>query len=105
MGQQERGRTARTFVFAIMVSGLVGSSTAHAEDAADFYKSRSVTLGVPNSAGGGYDVYARALARHLGKHIPGRPTIVVQDVPAAGGMVLANQLYTSAPRDGSYIGM
>ena len=82
-----------------------GLSTGHAEDAAEFYKSHSVTLGVPNSAGGGYDVYARALARHLGNHIPGKPTIVVQDVPAAGGMVLANQLYTSAPRDGSYIGM
>jgi tripartite-type tricarboxylate transporter receptor subunit TctC len=106
MGLQARSGAKRTFVFAIMLSGLVGSSTGYAQDAAaDFYKSRSVTLGVPNSAGGGYDVYARALARHLGKHIPGRPTIVVQDVPAAGGMVLANQLYTSAPRDGSYIGM
>jgi len=106
MGLQARSGASRTFVFAIMLSGLVGSSTGHAQDAAaDFYKSRSVTLGVPNSAGGGDDVYARALARHLGKHIPGRPTIVVQDVPAAGGMVLANQLYTSAPRDGSYIGM
>jgi tripartite-type tricarboxylate transporter receptor subunit TctC len=80
-------------------------SAAQAEDAADFYKSHSVTLGVPNSAGGGYDVYGRALARHLGKHIPGKPTIVVQDVPAAGGMVLANQFYNSAPKDGSYIGM
>jgi hypothetical protein len=106
MGLQARSGASRTFVFAIMLSGLVGSSTGYAQDAAaDFYKSRSVTLGVPNSAGGGYDVYARALARHLGKHIPGRPTIVVQDVPAAGGMVLANQLYSSAPRDGSYIGM
>src|SRR3954463_11944423 len=81
------------------------SSAAIAQDAADFYKSRGVTLGVPNSAGGGYDVYARILARHLGKHIPGRPNVVVQNVPAAGGMGLANQLYTRVPKDGSYVGM
>jgi tripartite-type tricarboxylate transporter receptor subunit TctC len=95
---------SRTLVFGFAVFSSNGSA-AIAQDAADFYKSRGVTLGVPNSAGGGYDVYARILARHLGKHIPGKPNIVVQNVPAAGGMVLANQLYTSAPRDGSYIGM
>jgi tripartite-type tricarboxylate transporter receptor subunit TctC len=80
-------------------------SSASAQDAADFYKNRGLTLGVPNSAGGGYDIYARLLARHLGKHIPGKPNIVIQNVAAAGGMVLANQLYTTAPRDGSYVGM
>jgi len=45
------------------------------------------------------------IARHLGKHISGKPNIIVQNVPAAGGMVLANQLYATAPRDGSYVGM
>lgn len=72
---------------------------------ADFYKGRSLTLGVPNSAGGGYDVYARVLARHYGKYIPGRPNVVVQNVPAAGGMALSIQLFNTSPRDGSYIGM
>jgi len=96
---------ARALLLAIAVSPAIIPSLAAAEEAAEFYQSHSLTLGVPNSSGGGYDVYARALARHLGKHIPGRPNVVVQNVPAAGGMVLANQLYTSAPRDGSYVGM
>jgi tripartite-type tricarboxylate transporter receptor subunit TctC len=92
-------------VVAALLSGPLGSSALVADEVADFYAGRSLTLGVPNSAGGGYDVYARALAHHLGKHIPGKPNVVVQNVPAAGGMVLANQLYTTAPRDGSYVGM
>jgi tripartite-type tricarboxylate transporter receptor subunit TctC len=91
------------FAWAVVLCACVPASAA--EDAADFYKSHSVTLGVPNSAGGGYDVYARALARHLTKHISGKPNVIVQNVPAAGGMALANQLYTTSPRDGSYIGM
>ena len=98
----------RCIASTLLVASVLAASTAspvQAQGLADFYRGRNLTIGVPNSAGGGYDVYGRALARHLGKHIPGKPTIVVQDVPAAGGMVLANQLYTSAPRDGSYIGM
>jgi len=90
-----------------LAGGLVAGSAslAAAQDAASFYKSHSLTIGVPNAAGGGYDVYVRALARFLPKHIPGTPNIIVQNVPAAGGMVLANQLYVTAPKDGSYIGM
>ena len=81
------------------------SPAARAENAAAFYQSHTLTLGSPNSPGGGYDVYVRALARHIGKHIPGNPGIIVQNVPAAGGMVLANQIYNTAPKDGSYFGM
>jgi tripartite-type tricarboxylate transporter receptor subunit TctC len=101
---QETGRSAA----AALVLGILLSATAHAAiaaDAGEFYKGRSVTLGIPNSAGGGYDVYGRALARHIGRHIPGNPNVIVQNVPAAGGMVLANQLYTTAPKDGSYLAM
>ena len=78
---------------------------ASAQDAAAFYKSHKLTLGAPSNAGGGYDTYMRALSRHVGRYIPGEPTIVVQNVPAAGGMALANQLYNTAPKDGTYIGM
>jgi tripartite-type tricarboxylate transporter receptor subunit TctC len=78
---------------------------AAAEDASTFYKVRSLTIGVPNAAGGGYDTYVRALAQYLSRHIPGNPAIVVQNIPAAGGMVMANQLYVTAPKDGTYIGM
>jgi tripartite-type tricarboxylate transporter receptor subunit TctC len=78
---------------------------AAAEDASTFYEGRSLTIGVPNAAGGGYDTYVRALAQYLGRHVFGNPTIVVQNIPAAGGMVMANQLYVTAPKDGTYIGM
>jgi tripartite-type tricarboxylate transporter receptor subunit TctC len=64
-----------------------------------------VTVGAPSNAGGGYDTYARALARHLSRHIPGEPSIIVQNVAAGGGMVLANHVYNTSPKDGSYIGM
>jgi tripartite-type tricarboxylate transporter receptor subunit TctC len=84
---------------------IAGILPAIAEDASTFYKGRSLTIGVPNAAGGGYDTYVRALAQYLSRHIPGRPAIIVQDIPAAGGMVMANQLYVTAPKDGTYIGM
>jgi tripartite-type tricarboxylate transporter receptor subunit TctC len=108
---QETGRPAGlaparvALVLAILLPATFNAMPAVAADTAEFYKGRNVTLGVPNSAGGGYDVYTRALARHIGRHIPGNPNIIVQNVPAAGGMVLANQLYTTAPKDGSYFGM
>jgi tripartite-type tricarboxylate transporter receptor subunit TctC len=81
------------------------ASAVTAADATKFYKSRSLTIAVPNAAGGGYDTYVRALAQYLGRHIPGNPAIVVQNIPAAGGLVMANQLYVMAPKDGTYIGM
>ena len=70
----------------------------------DFYEGRQVRLLIGYSAGGGYDTYARLLARHLGKHIPGNPTIVPQNMPGAGSLTLANFLYNVAPKDGSVIG-
>lgn len=84
---------------------VVGASTGAAENASAFYAGRSLTISVPNAAGGGYDTYVRTLAQYLRRHIPGHPAIVVQNIPAAGGMVMANQLYVTAPKDGTYIGM
>jgi tripartite-type tricarboxylate transporter receptor subunit TctC len=94
-------RVVLAALFALAVNG----APAVAQDAATFYKSRGLTLGSPNSPGGGYDIYVRALARHIGKYIAGNPNVVVQNVPAAGGMALANQIYNTAPKDGSYFGM
>jgi tripartite-type tricarboxylate transporter receptor subunit TctC len=73
--------------------------------AQDVDTGKKVTLGIPSSAGGGYDGYSRLLARHIGRYLPGNPTIIPQNVPAGGGLVLMNQLYNIAPRDGSYFGM
>src|SRR5467141_3635238 len=80
-------------------------SHAHAQDPASFYKGKTLDLYVGYSAGGGYDVFARALARHMGRFIPGNPTIVPKNMPGAGSLVLANWLYNVAPKDGSAFGM
>src|SRR3982074_1174912 len=73
--------------------------------AEDFDKGRTITLLVGSAEGGGYDQYARLLARHMGKYIPAEPGIVVKNQPGAGGMVMANALYAAVPRDGLTIGM
>jgi tripartite-type tricarboxylate transporter receptor subunit TctC len=77
---------------------------ARADAVADFYKGKLIRVVVGFGSGGGYDVYARLLSRHLGRHIPGNPALVVQNMPGAGGMRAANFLYTAAPRDGTTIG-
>src|SRR5262249_31158160 len=69
----------------------------------DFYKGKDIKLIISATVGGGYDVYARALAKHLGEHIPGNPTIIPQNLPPAGGIAAANHKYNVAPRDGTVI--
>jgi tripartite-type tricarboxylate transporter receptor subunit TctC len=97
----------RTWVAALVLVGAASCAVggARAEDAAAFYKTHTLTIGSPNSPGGGYDVYLRVLARHIGRYIPGNPNVIVQNVAAAGGMALANQIYNTVPKDGSYFGM
>src|SRR5580704_13074848 len=73
--------------------------------AQDFYKGKTITLLVGSAEGGGYDQYARLLARHMGKYIAGEPSIVVKNQPATGGMAMANAMYATVPRDGLTIGM
>ena len=77
---------------------------AKADAVTDFYHGRTVTLYVGYSVGGGYDNYARVLARHLGNHIPGNPSVVPQNMPGAGSLRALNYLYNAAPKDGSAIG-
>jgi tripartite-type tricarboxylate transporter receptor subunit TctC len=77
---------------------------AKADAVADFYHGRTVTLFVGYSVGGGYDNYARVLARHLGYHIPGNPSVLPQNMPGAGSLRALNYLYNAAPKDGSAIG-
>ncbi len=85
----------------IIAAAMTGP--AMAEDVASFYKGKRLTLIVPTSAGGGYDVPARALARHFDRHIPGQPGIVVQNMPGAGGKRAVNYVYNVAPKDGSVV--
>jgi tripartite-type tricarboxylate transporter receptor subunit TctC len=80
-------------------------SAARAQSVADFYRGKQVQVLIGYSAGAGYDLYARVLARHMGKHVPGNPAMVPQNVPGAGSLKLANFLYSQAPKDGSVVGM
>src|SRR6516165_4077253 len=83
---------------------LALGAAAQAQSPADFYKGKNVDLTIGYSAGGGYDVYARLLARHMGRFIPGNPAIVPKNMPGAGSLVLANWLYNVAPKDGTAFG-
>jgi tripartite-type tricarboxylate transporter receptor subunit TctC len=77
---------------------------ARAESVEEFYKGKTVSLAVGFSAGGGYDLYARHLARFMGRHIPGNPTVVTQNMPGAGSLKAANYIFFAAPKDGSTFG-
>jgi tripartite-type tricarboxylate transporter receptor subunit TctC len=85
-------------------AALVASAAALAQSPADFYKGKNVDLYIGYSAAGGYDVYARLLARHMGNHIPGKPKIVTKNMPGAGSLVLANWLYNVGPKNGLAFG-
>jgi tripartite-type tricarboxylate transporter receptor subunit TctC len=78
--------------------------SAKADPIADFYKGKQVTFYVGLSAGGGYDTNARLVARHIGKHIPGNPNIIVRNMPGGGGLVMTNFVNGVAPKDGTNIG-
>ena len=77
---------------------------ARADAVADFYKGKVVRIVVGFGPGGGYDAYARLLSRHLGRHSPGNPSVVVQNMPGAGTLRAANFIYAAAPKDGTTIG-
>jgi tripartite-type tricarboxylate transporter receptor subunit TctC len=94
---------ALTFVAAI-VAALIFLSPARAQDN-DFYRGKTLNIVVGYSAGGGYDQYARLLARHFGRHVPGNPTIVVQNMPGAASFTAVRYLSTAGPKDGTAIAM
>jgi hypothetical protein len=83
---------------------LLPVSIALAQTVADFYRGKSIDLYISSGVGGGNDLYARTVARHIGKHIPGHPTILPKNMEGAGGMRLANWLYNVGPKDGTVIG-
>jgi tripartite-type tricarboxylate transporter receptor subunit TctC len=90
---------------AVVVAALMLPAPARAQSVAEFYRGKQVQMLIGYSAGAGYDLYARVLARYLGKHIPGNPTVVPQNMPGAGSLKLANFLYSQAPKDGLVVGM
>ncbi len=81
------------------------ATTAQADAVADFYRGKTVNVYIGVGAGGEYDLQARLVARHIGKHIPGNPNVVPQNMTGAGGLRMTNYLYNIAPKDGTAIGM
>jgi tripartite-type tricarboxylate transporter receptor subunit TctC len=91
-------------IVAILVTASIGNMTgAFAESAKDFYSNHQVTYIVPAGTGGGYALYGQIFSNHLGKHLPGNPTVIIKYMPGGGGNVAANYLYNVAPKDGSVI--
>jgi len=92
-------------LIAVCVAVVVNAPALHAQDVAAFYRGKQLRFVVGSAVGGAYDLYARAVARQIVHHIPGNPTIIVQNQPAAGGVVMTNQIYNQGPKDGTVIGV
>ena len=88
----------------LTTASLAAAQESHRESVEQFYKGKQVQIVVGSSAGGGYDTYARLLARHLGDHIPGNPAVVVQNMSGAGSNRAAGYIYSVAPKDGTVAG-
>ena len=106
MARLRRLKMPRTISFAAVgiscAIALAGDpSTAAADPVADFYSGKRISMMISSGVGGGYDLYGRTVARFMNKYIPGRPSIIVQNQPGAGGMKLLNFAYNKGPRDGT----
>jgi tripartite-type tricarboxylate transporter receptor subunit TctC len=96
----------RSVLHACVLAVIVATTAAQpaaADAVADFYKGRTFTIVIGHEAGTGFDIYGRTLARHWGRHIPGNPNVVVQNMTGASGLIAANWLYNIAPKDGSVV--
>ena len=98
-------KTKAVAVALLAMSASALSVPATAQSVEEFYKTRPLTVIVGYSPGGGYDTHVRSVMRYYGRHIPGNPNIVVQNMTGAGSLVATNHLYNLAPKDGSVIGM
>jgi len=84
---------------------LLAAASARADALSDFYTGKTITVIVGADSGGGYDAQGRLMARHIGRFIPGNPTAIVQNMPGAGSLTAANQLYNVSPKDGTVMGL
>jgi tripartite-type tricarboxylate transporter receptor subunit TctC len=89
---------------ALTCAQIANAQTASTQSVAQFYKGKTINIIVGSDVGGGYDLTARTVARHLARHIPGEPAIVVQNRPGAGSIIASNYVYEIGPRDGTVIG-
>ena len=107
-----RNRIRLVFHAAIFVAFLAGEATPqpaakssfNEKAVADFYRGKTIRIVIGSGAGGTYDIYSRLIAKHMPRFIPGHPTLLVQPRPGAGGLIAANAVYNSEPKDGTVIG-
>src|SRR6266849_5612170 len=99
MALRQVARAAIAVLFTVLAASIALTRTV-----ADFYRGKSIDLYINSSVGGGYDLYARIIARHIGKHISGNLTILPRNMEGGGGIRLANWLYNVGPKDGTVIG-
>ena len=92
-------------VLSTLAAVLVLCGAASAQDAAEFYRGKTVNLVVGFNPGGGADTYARLVARHLGRHVAGNPTVVVRNMQGAGSVIAANYVFNVSPKDGLELGL
>ena len=97
--------TIRGAAVSLLALFALGASAQAQDPVADFYKGKQLRIIVASATGGGYDLYARYVGRHISKHIPGNPTVIVQNMPGAGGLAASNHLHTRAGKDGLTIGV
>ena len=93
-----------SLVTVLIAATCIIAHNAAAQSVADFYKGKQVSIYVGSEAGSGFDAYARLVARHIGKHIPGNPTVVPTNKPGAGSLNMTNSLVVAGPKDGTVIG-
>jgi len=106
IGKVAGGDLARPAIACVLIGlALATLQPARAQPATEFFKGKTIALQVGFGTGGEDDLWARTISRHLGNHIPGNPTILVQHMPGSGGLLVANRLYNAAPRDGTAVGM
>jgi tripartite-type tricarboxylate transporter receptor subunit TctC len=90
---------------AALLAAIAVAPSARADAVSDFYQGKELTIQVGFGPGGGYDTTTRLFARYFGKHLPGNPSVVVQNVPGAGSLIVANTIFNTAPKDGSVLGV
>jgi tripartite-type tricarboxylate transporter receptor subunit TctC len=88
-----------------LLSAACGQSQPTSDSGADFYRGKTISIIVGSGAGGGFDTTARLVSRHIGRHIPGDPTVIVVNMPGGGGLVAANHVFSAAAKDGTIVGL
>src|SRR5436853_2025469 len=103
MVQQQSSAAALLRALAFVASLVPGAASAQALE--QFFARKTITITIGYTAGGSYDLYGRLISRHLGKHVPGQPVVIAQNMPGAGSLKAAQYLYEHAPKDGTALGV